>query len=191
MQRQNFGGYRANIVTYTIALLSNATNLRLDLGMIWRQQALTETLKGVIADLAHGVHGIITDPPEGRNITEWCKSEGCWNIVRENTSVAAVSRLGSEMLSADAVHRENRRSLSELPDEFVENMKRVVSISSEGWRLLAEWGAQTDALDVSEQQLARRITRALEGGRMTNKADAERAVGMLDRAVELGYHAEA
>ena len=34
VQQQNFGGYRANIVTYTLSLLSNATSQRIDLDRI-------------------------------------------------------------------------------------------------------------------------------------------------------------
>ena len=79
VQRQNFGGYRANIVTHTMALLCNATHQRLDLERIWREQAIGETLERVIASLSHGVQAIITSPPNGGNITEWCKNEACWD----------------------------------------------------------------------------------------------------------------
>ena len=191
VQRQNFGGYRANIVTYTIALLCNATDQRLDLERIWREQAIGETLERVIGELSHGVHAIITNPPDGRNITEWCKSEACWEAVREKASTAAVAGLGGEVMSADAVRRENRRNLSDLPDEYVENMRRVVEINSEGWRLLADWGSETHALDVSERQLASRIARVLQSGRTINSADAKRAVEIIERADQLGYHAVA
>ena len=191
VQRQSFGGYRANIVTYTVALLSNATDRRLDLERIWRQQALGEKLQGVIADLAHGVHEIITNPPQGRNITEWCKTEGCWDVVQEKASNASVSRLADEVMSSDAVRRESRRSLSDLPDEYVENMRRVLEINSEGWRLLAAWGTETHALVASERQLASRIARVLQSGRTINSADARRAVEIIERANQLGYHAVA
>ena len=191
VQRQNFGGYRANIVTYTIALLCNATDQRLDLERIWRDQAIGETLERVIGELSHEVHAIITDPPNGRNVTEWCKSEACWDAVRDSASTAAVGGLRDEVMNADAVRRENRRGLADLPDEYVENMRRVVEINSEGWRLLADWGAQTDALTVSEQQHARRIARALETMREIKSRDAKRAVEILDRAASVGYHAVA
>ena len=52
VQRQSFGGYRANIVTYTLALLSNATSQRIDLDRIWREQDLTQKLQEVIAELS-------------------------------------------------------------------------------------------------------------------------------------------
>lgn len=191
VQRQNFGGYRANIVTYTIALLCNATEQRLDLGQIWRDQAVGAKLGRVIADLSHGVHAVITRPPNGRNITEWCKSEACWDAVRDGVSTAAVAELSGEMMGADATHQENRRNLSDLTDEYVENMRRVVEISSEGWQMLADWGSETQALDVSERQLAARVARVLRAGRTINGADARRAVGIIERADQLGYHAVA
>lgn len=191
VQRQNFGGYRANIVTYTIALLCNATDQRLDLERIWRDQAIGETLERVVGELSHEVHAILTNPPNGRNVTEWCKSEACWDAVRDSALTAAVGGLRDEVMNADAVRRENRRGLADLPDEYVENMRRVVEINSEGWRLLADWGTQTDALDVSERQLAARVARVLQSGRTINSADARRAVEIIDRADRLGYHAVA
>ena len=63
VQKQNFGGYRANIVTYTIALISHETTQRIDLNRIWREQSLGDNLEGVIADISHEVHQIITTPP--------------------------------------------------------------------------------------------------------------------------------
>ena len=191
VQHQRFGGYRANIVTYTLALLSNATDRRLDLEKIWKQQALGETLERVIAELSHEVHAIITSPPNGRNITEWCKTQDCWKAVLENASTGAVAKLQDELMGTDAARRDRRRSLSELTDEYVENMRRVVDISSEGWRLLAAWGSETHALDVSETQMATRIGRALQAGRTVNSEDARRAVAVIDQAAQLGYRASA
>ena len=191
VRRQNFGGYRANIVTYTIALLCNATDQRLDLERIWREQTIGDTLERVIGDLSHGVHAIITNPPNGRNITEWCKSPDCWDAVRTRASTTAVTSLGDEVMSADAMRRENRRNLSDLSDEYVENARRVVEIDSAGWQLLADWGAETDALDVSERQLASRIARMMRSGHNINSADARRAVEIIERADALGYHAVA
>ena len=189
VQRQNFGGYRANIVTYTVALLCNATQQRLDLGRIWREQTLGEKLEKVIAELSHGVHAVIITRPNGRNITEWCKSEGCWDAVRDGVSTEAVAEISGEMMGADATRRENRRNLSDLTDEYVENMRRVVEISSDGWRMLSDWGAETQALDASERQLASRIARVLQSGRTINTTDARRAVEIIERADQLGYQA--
>ena len=191
IQRQNFGGYRANIVSYTIALISHATSQRINLDRIWREQALTDSLELAIAELSHEVHRIIISPPSARNITEWCKSELCWESVRTSASREPLGRIGGELLDADATRDEQKRATSNLSPEFVENLKRLVNVSPRGWKLLAEWGAETDSLDPSLRQLAIQIGRAIERGRDIRPRDAERAVEILDRADALGFSIEA
>ena len=80
---QKYGGYKANIVTYTIALLSKHTNQRVDLERIWKEQGLSPALEGDIIALSRIVQAHITAPPGGKNITEWCKKEECWKSLLE------------------------------------------------------------------------------------------------------------
>ena len=191
VQRQNFGGYRANIVTYTLALLSHATTQRIDLGRIWREQALSENIEQAIAELSHGIHRSITNPPSARNITQWCKQEECWEIVKRDVSPrGAVNRIEAELLDISGTRSEQKRSVSELSRDHVENLTRLVNVASSGWQMLAEWGAGTDSLDPSQRHLAQRIGRALQRGHQIKAADAARAVGILDRAKALGFSVE-
>ncbi|MCY4530046.1 MAG: AIPR family protein [Chloroflexi bacterium] len=191
VQRQNFGGYRANIVAYTLALLSNATSQRLNLDRIWKEQALTENLQEVIANLSHEVHRVITNPPTARNITEWCKSERCWEVVRDSASRAPVERLTDELLDATGTRREQRRSIEAIPTDDVENFKRVIGVNPEGWEMLATWGAETRAIDVSQRQLALRVGKALHRGNSISPGEAARAVEILERAAAVGFAVEA
>lgn len=191
VQRQNFGGYRANIVTYTLALLSNEVSQRIDLTRIWRDQALSESLQLTIAELSHEVHRIITNPPSARNITEWCKSEQCWESVLASASRAPVDRIRSELLDAESTRNEQKRSVAQLPSDYVDNLKRLVTVSPAAWKLLAEWGAETAALEPGQRQLAIRIGRAIERGRDIKPSDATEAVGILNHARSLGYGVEA
>ena len=187
VQQQNFGGYRANIVTYTIALLSHATGQRIDLQRIWREQALTENLRVAIGELSHEVHKIITNPPTARNITEWSKSEQCWENVQAHASQGPVARVSEELLGAAATRNEQRREIANLSSEYVGNLERLVSLGSERWKMLAEWAAETESIDPGQRQLALRICRAIERGRDIKAPDAERAVEILDQAAALGY----
>ena len=82
----NFGGYRANIVTYTLAYLSHATTKRIDLDRVWREQGITPALAKAIEDIGRLVHQKLVNPPPGRkNVTEWCKRKECWEVVRQLT----------------------------------------------------------------------------------------------------------
>ena len=189
VQQQNFGGYRANIVTYTLSLISNATGQRLDLESIWREQGLTENLRIVIAELSHEVHRIITNPSSARNITEWCKSERCWEDIRTLASRGPLARISEELLGATATRDEQKRELANLSSDYIANLERLVNVSSERWRMLAEWAAETESIDPGQRQLAIRVGRALERGRTIKAPDAERAVGILDQAIALGFSA--
>lgn len=76
-------GYKANIVTYTIAYLVNSLaqnhNLGLDLALIWKLQEVPDELQTVLADLAPQVAAIIKRPPDIiRNVTEYAKRQACW-----------------------------------------------------------------------------------------------------------------
>jgi len=81
-QDEKFGGYRANIATYTLAYLSYKTQQGIDLNRIWKQQSLTPSLQQAIQFISREVHQVITNPPDGRNITEWCKKESCWKAIQ-------------------------------------------------------------------------------------------------------------
>ncbi|WP_019500897.1 AIPR family protein [Pseudanabaena sp. PCC 6802] len=82
VQAQNFGGYRANIVTYTLAYLSYCAEQRIDLDAIWKQQAIPPDLGEAIVIVSKQVHQSILSAPDGKNITEWCKQETCWKQVQ-------------------------------------------------------------------------------------------------------------
>lgn len=81
-------GYRANIVTYTIALLHKLIQAQyskkdLDLMGIWSRQAVPEAVADALAHLSKLVYENLTAP--GRpveNVTQWCKREACWNSVQ-------------------------------------------------------------------------------------------------------------
>ena len=68
VSRQQYGGYRANIVTYTLAYLSFKTAQRIDLGRIWKEQGLTPALENEIVEVSRFVQQKITNPPGGANV---------------------------------------------------------------------------------------------------------------------------
>lgn len=86
VQNEQFGGYRANIVTYTLAYLSDVQQEIIDLSTIWKQQSITPALQESIRQMSRKVHQMIANPPGGRNVTEWCKKEACWNAIQQMNS---------------------------------------------------------------------------------------------------------
>jgi hypothetical protein len=75
--------HRANIVTYTIAWLSNKTEQAIGFEEIWRKQELPESLKETIIKVMNAAHKHITNPPTNQNFGEWAKKEECWIAFRD------------------------------------------------------------------------------------------------------------
>ena len=73
VSEQKYGGYRANIVTYTLALISHKSAQRIDLFKIWREQGLTDVLENEIVRASGIVQKFIVNPPGGANVSEYCK----------------------------------------------------------------------------------------------------------------------
>jgi hypothetical protein len=105
IKRLDFGPYKGNYVTYTVALLSKLTDKRIDLEKIWRTQELSPALESFISLLASEVKAKITDGPAGsRNISEWCKKKDCWDSVRK-INIILPDALKHELISEDAVKK--------------------------------------------------------------------------------------
>jgi hypothetical protein len=79
------GGYRANIVAYAIAAISEyckRIKKSVDYNKIWNNQDLPESLLRALIISTEFVNDDIANPPEGiSNISEWCKKEACWNRI--------------------------------------------------------------------------------------------------------------
>lgn len=78
-----FSGYKAQINYYTIALLAEFYENEVDDEQIWKEQKITIKLELRIEELAYEVWEHFMNPEvKGINITQWCKKEACWNLLK-------------------------------------------------------------------------------------------------------------
>ncbi len=79
----NFGGYKAQINYYTVALLGKYYSKLWDADYIWKHQMITPELASAIEDLALKVWSHFQKPMiKGVNVTQWCKKEDCWELLQ-------------------------------------------------------------------------------------------------------------
>jgi hypothetical protein len=82
-RQEKFPAYKANIVTYLVASLSYRSGSELSLRYIWDNQKISNELEGLLRSWSHRISDAITATAAGRNVTEWCKKEVCWQAIRE------------------------------------------------------------------------------------------------------------
>lgn len=135
------GGYRANIVAYTLALLNEIAKDKLrsvDVLRIWKNQRLPDGLASAIAIIAKAVYDEVVAPPSGvSNVTEWCKKEECWDRIRSRRVQVAES-LAPELLDLlvrGGVQKDASKDARQVQriDDGIEAQKLVMARPAQFW----------------------------------------------------------
>lgn len=190
VSQQEFGGYRANIVTYTLAYIAHATAHRIDLERIWREQGITKALEESIADASAAVYRILINPPGGANVTEWAKKEACWEKVRD-LGLDIWAELEPELISLDRAWRAKPVSGVEAPDEEERQLiAQVAAVPAQTWLQLSHWAKETGNLQTWQRGIAFSIGRRLQQGRDPSRKQATQALRILTEAQRLGFRGD-
>jgi hypothetical protein len=75
------GGYRANVVAYSLSYLYLKYDGRIDYSLFWSKQldSISDRLKEALETLAKEAYAHIMSPPAGiSNLSEWAKKKECW-----------------------------------------------------------------------------------------------------------------
>lgn len=186
------GGYRANIVAYTLSMLGRIAadrKLSVDYQRIWNAQAADETLSGALAVIAKAVSDDITQPPAGiSNISEWCKKESCWGRLSERSSHIADlldDASWSALIGADD-NREEAKTARQTQkiDNGIEAQKRVFETPAAYWsKILREAGLRKilTPKDIGILKIAEQIP-----AKVPTERQSALLVQLLDRAQQEG-----
>ncbi len=183
---QKYGGYRANIVTFLLALLSHATEQRIDLDRIWKTQSLTPALEDAIVRLSKYVKDVIVEPPEGRNVTEWCKSEKCWDACRA-LDFSVPPQLRAELIAVGPGARAVNTDISGADEADREAIAAVTAVSADTWLRLSSWAKETGNLQPWQRSLSYSIGRLVTAGRQPSRKQATQGLLILNAAAGLGF----
>jgi len=126
---QKYGGYKANIVTYTVALLSYLSQKRVDLEKIWKDQDISRNIENELILLSRIVQTHITNPPGGKNITEWCKKKECWESLLQK-QIQLSESIGREFVDAKIV-TQREEQIMEHHEEKQEETEEIEEITTE------------------------------------------------------------
>lgn len=184
-------GYRANIVTYSMALLHKLLKEQypdyiLDLQLIWNRQAVPDVITNELVKITKFVSDKITDPGRATiNVTQWCKRDACWESVKKCSIV-----LSSDIERVLQSKNENRQDEKEaakdqnLVSEF-EVQKQVLEFGSDYWKELLAFCTEKKMRLLPDQQKAliyavripTQIPSAYQSKKLMQLLDAARANG--------------
>lgn len=191
---QQYGGYRANIVTYTIALLSHLSAQRIDLNRIWKEQSLSQELEQEIIALSRIVQNHIINPPNNANIGEYCKKKLCWEQLiekevelSEDVKKSLINRSQSEVVSKSKIGQD---SFNEATDEEKQLINKISCIDSEIWLGISKWAKETDNLEPWQRSISFSVGTLIKRGKKPSYKQAKQADIIYNIAKEKGFCGE-
>ncbi|WP_298331363.1 AIPR family protein [Asticcacaulis sp.] len=137
-------GYRANIVAYTLAVISELTRRQdksVDFQRVWNAQRISAVLEKTIAVVASRVNDDLLRPMQGiSNISEWAKREACWTRMLDHLDEFAnllPQEFTSECLSHDE-HLSEKRSArnTQKLDNGIEAQTKILAIPAAKWNMI-------------------------------------------------------
>lgn len=145
------GGYRANIVSYTLAKMAfdaQQIGKAVDFERIWLRQAVPAEMQLAIVSAARVVNDVIVSPPAGqRNISEWAKQQACWAAVQRAHVPWPENWLDSLLSVEEDGHRKRRGKKKQRELKGIDAQTAVVTAGKEYWSSIAEWGISRELLD--------------------------------------------
>ncbi len=157
------GGYRANIVAYTLSMLAEVTKRRkasVDYQRIWATQAVDDVLSQALATIAAAINEDIIHPPQGiSNISEWCKKEGCWARLDGQADEVA-ELLPEEFWTGVASAEDNRHEAktarqTQKIDNGIEVQRQVFEVPPAQWSVILKEGTNRRLLSPKEVGILR------------------------------------
>lgn len=184
------GGYRANVIYYTVALFHKLLNeqfggMDLDLIYIWNKQEVPEIIASILIDLSKEVFYKITDPARRVNVTQWCKRNECWEEVKnlEYTlprTVESYLITCNEAKTAEKHAKKEQRIVNDINAQV-----EVVKYSSEDWKRLSEFAVNNhlvSSADIAALSIACKIP-----SKIPNSVQSKKLLELLDKAVQEGF----
>lgn len=153
------GGYRANIVTYTLAKLHNmiseqALGKQMDLRSIWDKQSVSNIVQDQILIIAKYVFDILTDENRLKDdVTEWAKMQLCWEGVKEFNIPLSSPILNSLQDIGEVIKESKKAKENQKQDNSILAQIAVIGVDGREWARMRNWAVENNILTSKELDL--------------------------------------
>ena len=184
--------YRANIVTYSIAVIINKIkkqypNLSIDYKKIWNEQKLYDGLyKQLLKTTKEMLTFITRDDRLTLNVTEWCKKEECWkracSYEFELLDSFVDTLIDVSIIKQDEIDSKKDRKIENQVNVEVE----VINLGQEYWEKVYKWGLEQKLLTPFESDLLRIASTFMSTMKIPSSKQCSSILMIRDRLIQEG-----
>jgi hypothetical protein len=187
------GGYRANIVAYTLSRLARelkAHKKTINFEDIWNQQTIPQELEGAIKAIAKLMQEHLLRPPEGiKNISEYAKKPFCWDSAK-SVPVLLPASLQNKLQTLSVGKDIKQKAKKEQKIIVGINAQtRVVNLGQSNihfWKYLYRFGQAKQLFSPKDSGIISTIMRQGYG----SDKQSEYALRLLARCEDIGFDAK-
>ena len=190
------GGYRANIIYYTVALFHILIKQQflgsdLDLVLLWNKQSLPEPVGNNLLALSAVVFDKITDSNRRViNVTQWCKRNECWDSIKRISFILSKDLKNCLVTNDEAKEGERRAKKEQKVTNGINDQAEVVKHPVDMWHKLLDFVVAKKRLATSEDDRTALTVACKMPSRLPNPYQSKLLLDLLEKAEEEGFHPE-
>lgn len=189
---QEIKAYRANIVTYSVAVIMHQIQKKypdktIDFLKIWNTQALGADMEAQIIKTSREVFDFITrDDRTTLNVTEWCKKEECWKRAKDYNFTLLDEFVENLVDSSDEqeekeVAQKEQKVINQVSAEI-----ELVTLGADYWKKILEFGRKDKLLSEMEDGLLSVAANFETTGRIPSDKQAKLIMQVRNRLFDEG-----
>lgn len=180
-----FQGFRAQVVTHSVARLSYDLQKRLDVDWMWKRQRVPDECIAALKYILTGVRDIILNPPRTqKNSTEWAKKPECWTAVLQAPISTGIQR---PVVDDMPTRRPDPGILAAVTPEEQQLIAATISVPAEIWFSVAKWAKDTASLQVYQRKIAFSLGQLAGRGKPPSVKQSRQGLKLLLEAIRVGF----
>ena len=190
-RREQFEGYRPQIVAYTVAYLALRSGGQLDLAYVWQHQRASTALEELLRNWSRPIAASMIETAGARDVKEWMKKADCWTVVRA-LDLPLPDQLPPEF--AQTVRQGGGWGVQPtaarvmLDPDDIDAITLCRRTDTSDWVKIIKWGRDSGALDQRQRQVAAQLAALAANGWLRDPSAKEAREGrrMVNAALEQG-----
>lgn len=182
------GGFRANVLVYTLAYIYRRYEDRIDFDSIWKGQftGVSDGMRAAMATVAKHAYRHITDPKVGTNPSEWAKKEQCWSEFSRMDIPVKLDSSDGVMAGAGRGYSRDKAEAPRASETLAPAMAKPAD-----WLAMAQWAQSHDDFDKKSRKYMKDVATMLRQNSAFSRRQIKWAADLWKQADKLGFRPQA
>lgn len=184
--------YRANIVTYSIAVLfyqiGKTKDFELDFKRLWNNQTLYKELNEQLIITTKEIYDYITsNERKVLNVTQWCKQELCWEMAKSKEWKVKQDFLMTLVPVSENIQEQEESRKEQKENDKFDSIKNIIQLGASYWKTLFDWSMKRTLISPVEQDFIKLAMNIESTGKLPSDRQAKKILSIKEKIEHEGF----